>query len=197
MHYRRTIREALQALLIAAGTQAGANVYTGRARPILDILLRRQESVISIYTSDESSARLADGFRYERQLTVTVELAMGGSDDLDDMLDAFALEVEQAINGDPTLGGVLSSDLVLDATVSEIAATGQQLVGAVRMDYSATYYTDAGQYMPPAEFPVPDDFDPDGAELVVAGDILPVDSDFLGGVQQTDAPSTPMPGGAV
>ena len=87
MHYRRVIREALQAQIIAAATIAGANVFTGRARPILEIL-RKRESVVSIYTGDESAVRSADGQIYERSLTVSVELAAGGGDDLDDVLDA-------------------------------------------------------------------------------------------------------------
>ena len=97
MHYRRVIREALQAQIIAAATIAGANVFTGRARPILEIL-RKRESVVSIYTGDESAVRSADGQIYERSLTVSVELAAGGGDDLDDVLDAFALQIENAIN---------------------------------------------------------------------------------------------------
>ena len=103
MHYRRVIREALQAQIIAAATIAGANVFTGRARPILEIL-RKRESVVSIYTGDESAVRSADGQIYERSLTVSVELAAGGGDDLDDVLDAFALSLK-------TLGLSLSLQL--------------------------------------------------------------------------------------
>ena len=157
--YRRTIREALQARLLAAATVAGANVFTGRARPILEIL-RKREAVISVYTSDESSDRSQDGNLYTRALSISVELAMGGGDDLDDQLDLAAEQIEAAINADPTLGTLLASDMVLNGTQSEIASMANQMVGAVRMDYEATYYTEAYRQEPSVVWPVPDDFDP-------------------------------------
>lgn len=192
MHYRRVIREALQAQLVAAATMAGANVFTGRARPILEIL-RKKQGVVSIYTGDESAARSPDGHQYERSLTVSVELAIGGGDDLDDVLDAFALQIETAINANPTLGNVLSSDLALTSTVSEISAAGQQLIGAVRLDYDATYFTDAAEVDLFPAFPVPDGFDPGAVRPVVSGDVdeYPDESMPLAGPA---APHAPLPG---
>lgn len=192
MHYRRVIREALQAQIIAAATIAGANVFTGRARPILEIL-RKRESVVSIYTGDESAARSPDGQIYERSLTVSVELAAGGGDDLDDVLDAFALQIENAINANPTLGNVLSSDLALESTVSEITAAGNQLIGAVRLDYAATYHTAAAEADLFPAFPVPDDFDPAGVRPVAFGDVDEYPDDSLPLVGPA-VPHTPLPG---
>lgn len=192
MHYRRVIREALQAQIIAAATIAGANVFTGRARPILEIL-RKRESVVSIYTGDESAVRSTDGQIYERSLTVSVELAAGGGDDLDDVLDAFALQIENAINANPTLGNVLSSDLALESTVSEITAAGNQLIGAVRLDYAATYHTAAAEADLFPAFPVPDGFDPAAVRPIARGDVdeYPDDSWPLAGPH---APHAPLPG---
>jgi hypothetical protein len=65
MHYRQTIRDALKDVLIAADTEAGGTVFTSRARPILEILQKR-ESVLSVYTSDEASTRTADAQLLER-----------------------------------------------------------------------------------------------------------------------------------
>lgn len=192
MHYRRVIREALQAQIIAAATMAGANVFTGRAKPILEIL-RKKQGVVSIYTGNESSERLVDGQNYERSLTVSVELAFGGGDDLDDVLDAFALEIENAVNANPTLGNVLSSDLSLSSTVSEITAAGQQLIGAVRLDYEATYYTEAAVADLFLQNPVPDDFDPGAVMPSAFGDVgeYPDESKPLAG---PSAPHAPLPG---
>lgn len=140
MHYRQQIRDALAARLAAAETRAGSNVFTSRARPILEILQKR-EAVLSVYTADEASKRAQDGYLLERTLTVSVEAAVGGGDDLDDLLDLLAEQVEAAIDADPTLGNLLSDDMELTTTSSEITSRGNQQVGAFRMDYEAKYLT--------------------------------------------------------
>ena len=140
MHYRQTIRDAVAARLVAAATLAGPNVFTSRARPILEILQKR-EAVLSVYTADETSRRVPDGQLLERTLTVSIEGAAGGGDDLDDSLDTFAQQVEAAIDADPTLGTLLTEQMVLTGTTSEISARGNQQVGAVRMDFECVYLT--------------------------------------------------------
>lgn len=139
MHYRQRIRDAVAAAL-AGQTAAGANVFTSRSRPVLEILQRR-ESVLSVYTADEQSQRDGTGYLMNRELTVTVEGMMGGGDDLDDALDSLAEQVETVVNADPTIGNLLSEDLVLDATVTEISARGNMQVGAFRMDFTCAYQT--------------------------------------------------------
>lgn len=143
MHYRQRIRDAVAARLAAAGTLAGANVFTSRARPILEILQKR-ESVLSVYTADENSDRDPDGYLLRRTLVVSIEGAAGGGDDLDDHLDLMAEQVEDAINADPTLGALLTDEMVLTATASEISAKGNQQVGAFRMDYECVYLSERG-----------------------------------------------------
>lgn len=143
MHYRQRIRNAVAARLGDANTIAGGNVFTSRARPILEILQKR-EAVLSVYTADETSARSPDGYLLERSITVSIEAAAGGGDDLDDVLDQLAEQVEAAIDADPTLDGLLTDDLELTATTSEISARGNQQVGAFRMDFEAKYLTERG-----------------------------------------------------
>lgn len=141
MHYRQSIRDAVADLLIEADTVAGTNVFTSRARPILEILQNRQ-SVLSVYTGDETSRRTGDAYLLERTLTVSIEGAMGGGDDLDDLLDDLCMEVEAAIDADPALSNLLSEELELTATTSEISARGNQQVGAFRLDYQCKYLTE-------------------------------------------------------
>lgn len=141
MHYRQRIRDAVQARMLAAGTMAGANVFTSRARPVLEIL-QRKEAVLSVYTGDETSARVPDGHLLKRTLVVSIEGAAGGGDDLDDVLDVFAEQVEAAIDADPTLSGLLHDDLTLTATTSEISARGNVQVGAFRLDFECAYLTE-------------------------------------------------------
>lgn len=142
MHYRQTIRDAVAARLTGE-TLAGPNVFTSRARPILEILQKR-EAVLSVYTADESSQRMPDGYLLQRTLTISIEGAAGGGDELDDTLDTFAEQVETAINADPTLGGLLTDQMVLTGTTSEISARGNQQIGAMRMDFECVYMTELG-----------------------------------------------------
>jgi len=143
MHHRQRIRVALASRLLAANTLAGPNVFTSRARPVLEILQKR-EAVLSVYTADESSQRATDGYLLERTLTVSVEGLAGGGDDLDDVLDTFAQQVEDAVNTDPTLAALLTDELVLTASTSEITARGNQQVGAFRLDFECSYLTERG-----------------------------------------------------
>jgi hypothetical protein len=152
MHYRQRIRDALAERLMAADTLAAANVFTSRARPVLEILQKR-EAVLSIYTADEASERSPDGQLMTRTLTVSIEGLAGGGDDLDDVLDTFAGEVEAALEADPTLGNLLHDDMVLTGTTSEITARGNQQVGAFRMDYECRYLTQRIDEGPPGVLP--------------------------------------------
>lgn len=143
MHYRQQIRDAMKARLLAANTLAGPNVFTSRAKPVLEILQKR-EAVLSVYTADESSTRSPDGYLLERTLTVSVEGMAGGGDDLDDVLDDMAKQVEDAIAADPTLNMLLSDELDLTSTTSEITARGNMQVGAFRLDFDCKYLTERG-----------------------------------------------------
>lgn len=153
MHYRQRIRDAVANALVTANTLAASNVFTSRARPILEILQRR-EAVLSVYTGDETSKRATDGHLLERTLVVSIEGAAGGGDELDDVLDLFAEQIEAAINVDPTLANLLSDEMVLSATSSEIAARGNMQVGALKLDFECTYLTERGVNLGP-EFPLP------------------------------------------
>lgn len=153
MHYRRRIRDAVRDRLTAANTLAGPNVFTSRAKPVLEVLQRR-EAVLSVYTADEASESTDDAHLLVRTLTVSIEGMAGGGDDLDDTLDDMAEQVEAAIAADDTLGALLHRHMVLTATTSEISARGNMQVGAFRLDYECQYLT---QRIAEGEtFPIPD-----------------------------------------
>lgn len=183
-HYRQTIRDATAAVL-AGRTGAGQNVFTSRARPVLEILQRR-EMVLSVYTADEASDRSGDGHQLVRRLTVSIEGMAGGGDDLDDVLDSLCAEVEALIDADPMLGNLLSEELVLVGTTSEISARGNQQVGAFKLDYECGYRTARiidTSVAPPLPtlvsangFPVADFYDPIGPDLdITASPSQPVE----------------------
>ncbi len=141
MHYRKRIREAVRALLTAADTLAGPNVFTSRARPVLEILQRR-EVVLSVYTADEESQRSEDGHLLVRTLEISVEGIAGGGEELDDVLDDLAGQVEAAVDADPTLGALLHDDMELTSTTTEITARGNMQIGAFRMTFACQYVTE-------------------------------------------------------
>ena len=180
MHYRQRIRDALASALTGQ-TSAGTNVFTSRARPILEIL-QRKESVLSVYTADESSERNGTGYLLDRKLQVTVEGMMGGGDDLDDQLDLLAQQVEAVIDADPTLGNLLSEDLVLAATATEISARGNMQVGAFRLDFECSYQTERIVEQPLPGFP---------PQEVIVG-VRPVDDAYL--QQASEASGLPIVG---
>ena len=141
MHYRQRIRDAVAQRLRAANTMAAANVFTSRARPVLEILQRR-EAVLSVYTGDETSEDNPDGHYRVRTLTVSIEGMTGGGDSLDDTLDMLAKQVEDVIEFNDTLDNLLSMPLELRSTTVEITARGNQQVGAFRMDFECQYITE-------------------------------------------------------
>lgn len=173
-HYRQTIRDAVAAVL-KDNTEAGANVFTSRARPVLEILQKGQ-AVLSIYTSDESSNMDGDGYLLDRTLTISIEGMAGGGDDLDDILDDLCAEVEALIDADPMLGAVLSSEMVLTTTTSEITARGNQQIGAFKLDYECGYKTDRQRtgYMPgdAPDFVIPTP--PIPSLVTVSGEATPI-----------------------
>lgn len=147
-HHRQIIRDAVAAVLIGR-TGAGGNVFTSRSRPIFEIAQKR-ELVLSVYTSDESCQLSGDGITQVRGLTVSIEGAAGGGDDLDDVLDDLAGQVEALIEADPSIGGLLSEELVLTNTIIEMGSKGSQILGVFRMDYDCVYLTQrkAESYIP-------------------------------------------------
>ena len=194
MHYRETIREAVKQLLIDAGTLAGANVYTSRGRAVLDVL-RKRENALIVYTSQEKSKREPDGYRYKRELVLTIELVVGGGDSVDQLLDDLAEQVEVAINSDPTLGVVLATDLELLATDAMVSDQGGGLVGHAVLDWQAVYYSSAFDQQPVVDTPVPPGFSPGDIDLVFSVPIHErLAADILAGDYEEPETGVPRPG---
>ena len=130
-HARTIIRHAVAQLLRAAGTAAGARVFTTRVDPY-----RRPElPALAVYTLDESSEVM------ERTLQLAVEAEVAMSKNVDDVLDDLSLEIELALHQDPTWGGV-AEDSHLDSTEIQVLGEQDKQVGVVRMVYQVTYLSD-------------------------------------------------------
>jgi hypothetical protein len=140
-HPRQDIREAAKAQLVAANTAAADRVTETRVVPHK----RPKLPAIAVYmlaeTVDPASWATAPR-ELKRFADLAIEGAAQQAEDVDDALDALALQIEAAIHKDETLGGKCS-DCVLASTEVDVLEEGQQLIGVVRLNYRVTYYTDA------------------------------------------------------
>jgi hypothetical protein len=134
-HVRKQIRDALATQLTGLAT-TGSRVFKTRLYPIGEAKL----PAILIYANSESASMLSIGQPRlnQRTLDLSVECVAKATSSIEDTLDQMALEVEEAIYTDVTLGG-LTKDVVLSTTEIEISAEGDQPVGGIRLNYLATY----------------------------------------------------------
>jgi hypothetical protein len=141
-HPRKLIRDAVAAQL-ADKTVAQERVVKSKKTPWTS----RQLPGIAVYTLDEETdaeaSRPTCPRDLRRQLTVSIESALVLRDDIDDALDAFALEIENAIDADPTFGVAGVADAMLVSTAIRIDPQAEQPVGIATLTYLVTYYTRA------------------------------------------------------
>jgi hypothetical protein len=142
LHARRQIVIAAKAALAGLPSIAGG-VFEGLAgpksvdaTPYLLVYARPEQS--APHTMKGAARSLA------RELTLAVEgvTAETGTETGDALLDAIALEVESALAGNPTLGGVCR-DLYLVRTDPNARAEGEHRTGRIRLEFTVLYFTAA------------------------------------------------------
>jgi hypothetical protein len=159
-HQRTLIRDAAKAPVLNK-TAAGTNVVTTRIVP----WRAKDLPAVAIYTLRESvdkSSKETAPRELMRMPALVIEGALKMADafvaanggNMDDALDAMALQLERAIAADDTLAGTVG-DVVLADTDVEILRDGDQLIGVIALSYDVTYHT----YLPDAEDVELDDFD--------------------------------------
>lgn len=140
-HPRAAIREAVVALLRGT-TLACDRVFANREKPIdattpLPVLL--------IYTPDEKRGEIqneAGGPKLiSRVLTLEVQVLSQAHGPFQDLIDDVALQVENAIGSDPTLGGLADDITYLDTSLHPVEEMGRALIGAA-IHYEVEYTTD-------------------------------------------------------
>lgn len=139
LHPRTVIRKGVAALL-KGKTAAGQSVYTSR----VEAFGSRHLPAISIYTTDED-ADTGDTSprRYTRTPDVVVQAVFEVDADLDDAMDAMALEIEAVLLPEPTWGGI-ADDSVLTKTAMYLADTGRAELGCLALTFRAEYDTRPG-----------------------------------------------------
>lgn len=139
LHPRTVIRKAVAALLIG-NTAAGQNVFTSRTGAFMS----RELPAIAIYTTDEA---VDDGEtsprRYTRNPDVVVQLVAEVDKNIDDVLDAFALEVEDILLPNPIWCGVAEDSVLIKASTF-LAGDGRTELGCHELTFRAEYETRPG-----------------------------------------------------
>lgn len=138
-HYRQTLREAVVTLVTGLPT-TGVNVFSGRGKPIPSSRL----PALRVRPVAEASQRHSGGKTSgDNPLMRTLELgitATAAGTEYDDTLDEVAAEVEAAIGGDPTLGGLVL-DCVLSRSEFDEYPDGDKASGSVTLVYRLLYRT--------------------------------------------------------
>lgn len=139
MHERQSIRQAIKAQLLGV-TVAGTRVLETRMIP----LPTAQLPAISIYT-DSESVEPASKTTAPRELTRTVRVSIAAwviaAADVDDAMDAIALEIETAMDSNLELAGTAYSS-ILTGTQADIETTGARPMGCVQLTFDVVYHTD-------------------------------------------------------
>ncbi|GAB5376476.1 MAG: hypothetical protein AcusKO_29380 [Acuticoccus sp.] len=139
MHIRQQIREAAEARLAGLAT-TGARVFKHHYA-----LGEGDYPALRITTWNEASTRYGD---FEcggliRTIELLIEAWAAGGDELEDVLDAIAAEVEVAIDQDDTLGA-LATDTVLQSTEKAVDVSGDRRVGRLVMTFTVRAQTATG-----------------------------------------------------
>lgn len=139
MHIRAQLRAAAAAALRGL-PQTRDNVYKTR----LAALTARQLPALKIYTISETDERETQGENGEiaRSVELSIECVAAAADDIDDLLDQIAFEVEGRIAEDPTFGG-LAADCGLESVQFAPDWEGEIPAGVMTLTYRAMLKTSA------------------------------------------------------
>ena len=135
MHARTQIRKAVVTLL-KDNTSAGSNVFEARVYPINEPKL----PALLVYTKQETVGEqsISRPRTHQRELMLTIEAYVKARGNVDELTDDLALEVEQLIATDPTLGGLVK-DIVLDTTETQFLDEGERPIAVAVLTYSILY----------------------------------------------------------
>ena len=136
-HVRQQIRAAIVTALTGL-TTTGSNVFRSSIYPLESGKLPG----LCIFTRSEAVEfdTLTISRSINRVLEVTVEAYVSATANYDNTLDTIAVQVEEALAADVTLGG-LSKGLQVTAFEAEFAGDGEQPVAVGRFTVTVQYRT--------------------------------------------------------
>ncbi|MDA0307499.1 MAG: hypothetical protein O2832_02100 [Proteobacteria bacterium] len=135
-HARTQIRNVVKALLLN-NTSAGAKVYESRIYPLDDPKL----PAILIYTKQESvgdQMSMSKPRTQHRELQLTIEVYVKANSTIDETADGLALEIEQIIGNDLSLGG-LAKDTILSTTEIQYSDEGEKPIAVITLTFAVLY----------------------------------------------------------
>lgn len=135
-HVRTQIRNAVVGLLDSLATTSD-RVYVSRLHPLPADKL----PALRVFVDDEQITRekIHDPAILARSVTIRIDCVASLASGLDDDLDQIALEVEDAISADTTLGGLLNSGLIPSGIEVDRSADGEAPIGRLTVVYEAQY----------------------------------------------------------
>jgi len=136
-HVRQQIRDEIVTTLTGL-TTTGSNVFRSRIFPLEETNL----PALCIYTKSETSEYDTIGLprSVNRVLDVAVEAYVKGVSNYDNTLDTIAVQMEEAIAADITLGN-LAKDAQITAFEADFAGDGEQPVAVGRFTVTVEYRT--------------------------------------------------------
>lgn len=136
-HARTAIRKNVISLLknnSALKRVVGERVYESKAYP-LDMV-----PSIVVYTPSEQVIEQTINFprTQTRQLTLIIEIFAKENTSIDQISDSLALEVEDILGNDPTLGGMIK-DLALNSSETILSGEGDKPIAVTTLTYHLSY----------------------------------------------------------
>jgi hypothetical protein len=138
-HSRTAIRKTIVSLLKSNATFrriVGERVYESKVYPIDTV------PSIVVYTPSEQVTEYSMSFprSQTRQLTLVVEIYAKENSNIDQISDSLALEVEEIIAADPTLGKMVK-DMLLNSSETIFSGDGDKPIAVATLTYHITYRT--------------------------------------------------------
>lgn len=135
-HIRTRIRQKLAELL----SGLGMTVTSNRTTP----LQPGELPCISIFAHGEEVQEVTNSRTQDRTADILVDVYIKGAADLDDQLDAKALQVEQAVAAGRKLGNLVDKVALVSTRLDE-TTVAEVRVGVARLHYRVSYRTPFAQ----------------------------------------------------
>lgn len=140
-HVRKQIRDQFVTLLTAGVTLVSSRVYATRVYPLTQAKL----PAITVTIGSESSGLMTMGAMMgskslDRTVDIAVSVYENATASLDSAIDAIAVQIEEAIGADFTLGGI-AKESVLTSTSIDFSGETEQPVGIATLTFSVRYVT--------------------------------------------------------
>jgi len=140
-HVRKQIRDQFVTLLTAGVTLVSSRVYATRVYPLTLAKL----PAITVTIGSESSGLMTMGATMgskslDRTVDIAVSVYENATASLDSAIDAIAVQIEEAIGADFTLGGI-AKESVLTSTSIDFSGETEQPVGIATLTFSVRYVT--------------------------------------------------------